>query len=743
MKTIPLPGRSKVRPTLWQTVRAARRLWWGFGLTTLLAGLLASRVAPDKVSLQAGDVAPKDIVARRSIAYPSSIATESARETAALRIPRQYDNDPRAASEAGRILTTIFGVLQSEKDSPRHDDLPTRIKDAQQALPANVRISPAAIQTALTASDATLKDLKGRAEQVVAQVMDTDIRSENESVDVARHDAGRLAAGLHLPADATALVADTAQSAIRPNRIFNQQATDAARDEARRAVAVIEKSIAKDELIVAKGEAVTPQDVEQFHALRLQQPGLDFPRIIGLWLFLGSVVLSASYFLRYYERRVYNDLRMIRLISLLTVIGALGLKVGYSYLGVPLSPSQLGYLATLWVAVPAMLAAVLINVDTALLISSLLAVTAGVAWEVDARYLAMALVCALVGIYGVSRIRDRGDLVRVAGMVALANASLVWILGLFNGDAQSEMLMGTAWALGTGVGCALFFWIFAAILERPFGLVTHVGLLELSDMNRELLRRLQWEAPGTYHHSLGVATLAEAAAEAIGADALLARVAAYYHDIGKMRRPQYFVENQQDANVHDRLAPSLSSIAITAHVKEGMDLAKQYHLPPVIRDAIVQHHGTSLVSFFYHQATGGEENDDDLEQQFRYEGPKPQSKEMAILMLADAVEAVARTLEKPTPARIEQAVLGIINAKLGDGQFDECDLTFRDIGGIKGAFVRTLASMLHSRIEYPNAPVPEGPPKNGKEIGANGQKDAGGPSAPTTTDAPGRSAAAH
>jgi putative nucleotidyltransferase with HDIG domain len=460
--------------------------------------------------------------------------------------------------------------------------------------------------------------------------------------------------------------------------------------------------------------------------------------------------MAASFFLRYYERRVYNDLRKIVLLSSLVCLGALGLKVGYSFLGVPLSPSQLGYLATLWIALPAMLAAVLVNVDSALLISTLLAVTAGVAWEIEARYLALALVGALVGIYGVSRIRDRNDLMRVAATISLTNVFLVAALGLLYGDAHSDIWVGMAWVAATGVGSALLFWLFVAALERPFGLVTHIGLLELSDMNRELLRRLQWDAPGTYHHSLGVAVLAEAAAEGIGADPLLARVAAYYHDIGKMRRPQYFSENQSEDNVHDNLAPSLSTIAITSHVKDGMELARQYHLPPQVRDGIVQHHGTSLVSFFYHQATDGDAGDDTLEQQFRYEGPKPQNREMAVLMLADSVEAVSRTVDKPTPQRLEQIIESIIQAKLADGQFDECDLTFRDIGGIKAAFVRTLVSMLHTRIEYPGtAPAEEGSPRNGNENdktseGANGDhraQDASGANAVEEASGTGRSSA--
>lgn len=715
MKIIPLPGRSMVRPDVWQWLRGEQRLYWGLGLTVVLTALLASRIVPDRVSLQVGDTAPRDVRARRSITYISAIGTRRAREAAASNVTRQYDNDPRAASEALRLMDTVFNVLSGEKANPRRPTAAERVADARKALPATVQMSPASLGTALAASNATLEDLRSRTRQVVTQVMEAGIRSDNDSVDTARRMALHLAGGLHLQAGATQLVSEVSQSVIRPNRILSLSATEAARNEAMRSVAPVEATITRDEIIAGKGDIVTAEDVEQFKALGLQHPRMDFPRLAGLFLFLGGVVMAASLFLRYHEPRVYKDLRSIALLSLLVTLGAAGLKAGYSFLGVPLTPSQLGYMTTLWIALPAMLAAVLVSVDTALLISTLLAVTAGVAWEIDARYLALALVGSLVGVYGVSRIRDRNDLMRVAGTVSLTNVFLVLVLGLLYGDAHADIAAGMVWGLGTGVGSAVLFWLLVAVLERPFGLVTHIGLLELSDMNRELLRRLQWEAPGTYHHSLGVAVLAEAAAEAIGADALLARVSAYYHDIGKMRRPQYFTENQAEGNVHDNLAPTLSTIAITAHVKEGLDLAKQHHLPPSIRDAITQHHGTNLVSFFYHQATVGITGSDTLEQQFRYEGPKPQTKEMAILMLADSVEAVSRTIAKPTPRELEQAVEGIIQLRLNDGQFDECDLTFRDLGGIKAALVRTLVSMLHTRIEYPGSAAIE---ENGKAIGS-------------------------
>ncbi|MER3461456.1 MAG: phosphohydrolase, partial [candidate division GAL15 bacterium] len=237
-------------------------------------------------------------------------------------------------------------------------------------------------------------------------------------------------------------------------------------------------------------------------------------------------------------------------------------------------------------------------------------------------------------------------------------------------------------------------------LEDLFDVVTPIKLLELSNPGHPLLRRLQLEAPGTYHHTLMVANLAEAAAVAVGADPLLARVGAYYHDVGKLRRPGFFVENQVGGNnPHDRISPSLSALTLAAHVRDGLELARQYRLPRVVVDFIAQHHGTSLMAYFYHRA---------LEQQgpvdpeaFRYEGPKPRSREAAIVMLADGVEAAARSVQNPTPDRIRELVRRIVRERLEDGQLDRCDLTFRDLESITQAFARLLVSMFHPRLEYP------------------------------------------
>jgi putative nucleotidyltransferase with HDIG domain len=270
-----------------------------------------------------------------------------------------------------------------------------------------------------------------------------------------------------------------------------------------------------------------------------------------------------------------------------------------------------------------------------------------------------------------------------------------------DGLALRDMAGNAAWALGNGLLAAIITIGVLPFLEQLFGLVTPIKLLELANPAHPLLRRLQLEAPGTYHHSIMVGNLAEAAAESVGADALLVRVGTYYHDIGKLRRPAFLVENQMGIdNPHEKMTPSLSALTVSAHVRDGLDLAREYGLPESIAAFIPQHHGTALMTYFFHQALQG--GDAFEEGAFRYEGPRPQTQETAIVMLADAVEAAVRSLNRPTPDRLEEVVRRLIREKLEDGQLDECALTFRDLNKIAAAFVRILAGILHPRLEYPD-----------------------------------------
>jgi cyclic-di-AMP phosphodiesterase PgpH len=312
---------------------------------------------------------------------------------------------------------------------------------------------------------------------------------------------------------------------------------------------------------------------------------------------------------------------------------------------------------------------------------------------------------SLIGALCVKGARTRGKLINSFFFVVLVQATCVMLFHpnkefIITKDFVSLYLQPL---FVNGILSALGVMATLKIFENLFGVVTNFSLLELSDFNHPLLKRMILECPGTYHHSLFVSNMSEAAADSIGANALLARVGAYYHDIGKLEKPEYFTENQIfEHNRHDDLEPSMSRLVILKHVKNGLDMAKRYKLNPVITDFITQHHGTSLMYYFYQKAVADtSENSKVNEEDFRYPGPKPQSRETAIVLLADSVEGACRALEDPTPTRIEETVSKIINNKFIDGQLDECNLTLKDLERINATFSRILSGAYHTRVKYP------------------------------------------
>jgi len=342
-------------------------------------------------------------------------------------------------------------------------------------------------------------------------------------------------------------------------------------------------------------------------------------------------------------------------------------------------------------------------------------------------YMMLSLVGGMTSVLLSHQVRRRLQLLHAGIYVGAVTLLLGLLLGnldlraCFGPDAMEHLRLlgqGSAAAFGTAILTALLVSGLLPIFEGVFLLATDISWLELSDLNHKLLRRMQLEAPGTFHHSLIVAALSEAAAEKIGANAPMCRVCSYYHDVGKLKKPAYFIENQHDGteNPHEALTPTMSTLIITAHVKDGVDLAVKHKLNPRIIDVIQQHHGDSLVAYFYHKAREQKklelekvdrrlENPEDLpivdEEYFRYPGPRPRSRECGIIALADTIESASRTLRKPTPARIRALVDDLVSQKIQDGQLDECPLTLREIAIIKDSFSATLRSMLHSRIDYP------------------------------------------
>ncbi|MGB9715932.1 MAG: HD family phosphohydrolase [Thermodesulfovibrionales bacterium] len=350
----------------------------------------------------------------------------------------------------------------------------------------------------------------------------------------------------------------------------------------------------------------------------------------------------------------------------------------------------------------AMLITLLFDFHTAITFSFTLSILTGL-WLQDASYIVYAFVGSLTAAFSVIRCKKRSALLWGGLYVVLVNIFTLFIVLLFKGELFSaKTLSSMSFALIAGISVSAIVSMLLPLLEYAFNVTTDISLLELLDLNQPIIRNLMITAPGTYHHSVIVGSLAESAAEAVGVNPLLARVSSYYHDIGKVKMPDYFIENQVlTESKHDSLTPHLSSMIIANHIKEGVEIAKQNKLPQPIIDIIQQHHGTSLMSYFYQKAK--EQKTDILpsESEYRYPGPKPQTRVAALIMMADAVEAASRVLTDPTPARIASLVDRIINHIFLDGQLDECELTLKDIQEVKRSFTYVLTGIFHKRIDYP------------------------------------------
>jgi putative nucleotidyltransferase with HDIG domain len=392
-------------------------------------------------------------------------------------------------------------------------------------------------------------------------------------------------------------------------------------------------------------------------------------------------------------------LALVFLIGLMSLVGIRAASlVGQ---GTTLTP-ELGFLGFAPLIAGGMLLSVLIHPLLALYVFAVLLAGVAVSRGLPAFTLGAVGLAGWGAILAIASMRRRTDMFWAGGLLSVLLTAGAFGTALGASASWVDALGSGLWGVATGVGAVALFWLGLTLLERPFRLATPMTLLELAALEHPLLRQLRDQAPGTYFHSQQVGQLAEEAALAIGADSLLARVAGYYHDIGKLSKPEFFIENQNGVEtLHAGINPTLSARIIAAHVREGVELARQHGLPTAVCDIIAQHHGTSLITYFYHQAVGGG-HDPVLEQHFRYEGPKPQTREAAIVMLADTVEAASRVLGDVTPARLANFVHEMIEMRRQDGQLDECNLTFRDLSLIEEAFVRVLVAARHRRIEYPS-----------------------------------------
>ncbi|MBU5321462.1 HDIG domain-containing protein [Sarcina sp. JB2] len=478
---------------------------------------------------------------------------------------------------------------------------------------------------------------------------------------------------------------------VKPNLFYDNEKTEEAQQEAAKNVTPVVYK--KNQTIVEEGKPITEAQIQALDELGL----LNNSKFnISLYLALAIMVIIVMYiqnrYLKKYYKDIYNNsskLIMINIITIMTIVFARVFSIASPYL-IPLACTPI-------------LLTLLLNYRISLVVSITNIILMAVAVSFNTEIIILAIVSVIVGATFLKKMQQRNDIVYSCIYIAILNGVMTLSISALVTSNLKEILLDTAFILVGSLLSGILSTGLLPFFESMFDIVTNVKLLELSNPNNPLLKKLLMEAPGTYHHSVIVANLAEVATEAVGGNALLARIGAYYHDIGKTKKPYFFKENQLGKeNPHDDITPELSKLLIISHVKDGLELAREYKLPKVIQDFIPTHHGKTLVKYFYLTAKNNAENPDDIkEEDYMYPGPKPKTKEQCILMLADSVEAAVRSINNPTKEKIENMVDNIVKDKLSSGQLDDSQLTISDVKKIKKCFLKTLNGIYHERIEYP------------------------------------------
>lgn len=506
------------------------------------------------------------------------------------------------------------------------------------------------------------------------------------------------------------LIESLALDLIRPNMTYNRSETEERKKSAVEETSAVYHQVSKGEIIVRAGDPLTGDQILKISELKRLSPEVGRTSLVlGMFLLVAITIFTFFMILRIVFPPTSNDLRGLLILATIIILQVVVMR-GVLVLSAAMTATYTGLSqATLRLVIPfsfgAMVAGTLFPVTVAVVTGALLSVLAAFYFDWSHTLFLYSFIGSVVAAFSVVHCRQRSSILRAGLGVSGANMIMALVILLIGGNLVSgETTMQLLSAAGSGILVALLASVTIPALESTFNVASDMKLMELANLNQPALKDMILKAPGSYHHSVLVGSLAEAAAEDIGANPLLARVAATYHDIGKMNKPEYFVENQESRNNrHEKLSPNMSALILASHVKDGTEVAKDHRLPRRVVDIIKQHHGTRLITFFFSKAKEMEDpavqtvNEGD----FRYPGPKPQSREAALIMLADAVEAASKVLTEPTPARIRGLIQKIINDIFIDGQLDESNLTLRDLHQIARSFTRTVTGILHHRIDYP------------------------------------------
>jgi len=745
------------------------------GVTVIFTLILSPKLIITQPAYNIGDVAERDVKASKDFLVEDKEATENNRRRVAEEVLTVYDHDVALASKLSQRVTQSFAemhnIMVPPPVSPTDSTKPPtasapEAQDADEAMrikqvwqikkefedKLGIPVSKGAF--ALLVQENFSNDIADFINRIITEILNTGVVA-NKEILMREADKGIMLRTVGTKSEAEVhglnrfygldqaktmvritgqpllkdldynlrnLIVDVSQRLIQPNITLNRSETEERKKKATDKIDPVMHKIKAGEMLLREGEVVTDVQLLKLKTLQGQAKGEQVlassigAAIIMLCLLMTAMILYEDP--RQHPSAQHNkDLLFIASIMVFFILLAKfsDALAGSMTLQTPFSVPSSSICFGIPIASGAMTICLFLGLRIAAPFAMILAICTAMILQNRLDLFIYFLINSSMAAYWVQNCRERKVFIKAGLKLALLNVILSTGISIFKGQyGEFTLLWDWAFAFTGGIGAGIVASGFAPLIEIAFDYTTDITLLELANLDRPILRRLMIEAPGTYHHSVIVGSLVEAAASEIGANSLLAKVCGYYHDIGKIRKPLYFIENQTNGkNKHDKLAPSMSSLILISHIKDGVEVAKENKLGQVIIDTIRQHHGTSLIRYFYEKAKQQKGESAVNIDNYRYPGPKPQTRESALVMLGDVVEAASRTLDNPTPSRIQGLVQNLINKIFSDGQLDDCDLTLKDLHSIAKSFNTILNGIHHHRIEYSESASAKGKTKNG------------------------------
>ena len=748
------------------------------GVTIIFTILLYPNLVVKKHSYKLGDVAERDIKATKDFLIEDRDATEANRREAVGKVLTVYDHDVTLSETINQNVKKAFNdiraVFKAEKNQNKitlkssetasngtinratsvHDLIWQQKADFEEKI--GISVSDGAYK--ILEKETFLPNIATLISSISKEILDNGVVTNKELL-LKETDKGIILRKINTKKELVVLnlkhfygldqaktmvkiigqpllenidytlrnmIVDFAQRLIQPNITLNRSETEERKKRAEAEIKPVFYKIKAGEMLLREGERVTKV---QLLKLKAYQEGIKNEQILSSSIGSALIILCIlmTTYILYIHRQSRTDLTnnknllfiasvLVTFFFIARISASLAESVAH-YTSFPISASSISYGIPL--ASGAMTICLFLGLELAIPMAMLTAIGTAVIFKNRFDIFLYFLINSSMAAFWMQNCRERKVFIKAGLKLGVMNVILVTIIDTYLGSSSIiKLLWDWAFAFAGGVGAGIVTAGITPLIEIAFGYTTDIKLLELANLDQPILRRLMIEAPGTYHHSVVVGTIVEAAASEIGANSLLAKVCGYYHDIGKIKKPLYFIENQTNGiNRHDKLAPSMSSLILIAHIKDGVEIARKNKLGQVIIDTIRQSHGTSLISYFYEKAKQLKGEDAVNIDNFRYPGPKPQTREAGLVMLADMVEAASRTLANPTPSKIQGLVQNLINKAFSDGQLDDCELTLKDLHKIAKSFYNILSGMYHHRIGYPEKPLlANGKEKNGSPV---------------------------